>query len=532
MWICMSISFFCYGQAKQDTGKVPIEILPGTGLLQFLQTDSGGVNKLIGNVSLKHGETLMYCDSAYFYADKNNVEAFGNVRVIQPGSQAQSDYMRYVGGSKMAYMKGNVMLTDGKSNLWSEEVDYNVGTKIGTYSQGGTLQDSSTTLSSNSGIYNMKTKEARFTGEVYVTDPQYSIESDDMGYNTATKFVTFFGRSVVTSDSSVLRTTCGTYDSQNEVSHFTCRSSVLNAEHYVEADNLDHNRKTGIGKAVGNVIAIDTSQHLTVYCGRADFNEKKKTTLASIKPVIKQMNGNDSLFMRADTFYSAPIPRPEDSIKIVRTIGKGKKKKQVVVMAADTVDTDSNRLRYVIGYHHVLIFSDSMQGKCDSIVYSQQDSTVRMIYDPIAWSRKSQITGDTILLLTDSSGPKKVLVPNNATVVSLSGPEKAHLYDQVQGKTLTGYFKNNSIDYMIVQPNAEAIYYAKDDNGAYIGVNEVTSVKMHIYFKDEGIHRIFFQQNVKQKLTPLDKADIPNLKLSRFKWLDDQRPKSLEELFK
>jgi lipopolysaccharide export system protein LptA len=523
---------FCFSQSKPDTGKVPIEILPGTALLQYHQTDSGALNKLIGNVSLKQGETLMYCDSAYFFADKNNVEAFGNVRVIQPGSEAQSDYMRYNGSTKMAYMKGNVMLTDGKSNLWSEEVDYNVSTKIGTYTQGGTLQDSTTTLSSNSGVYNMQSKDARFTNEVYVTDPQYNIESDDMGYNTNTKLVTFFNRSVITSGSSVLHTTCGTYDSKNEIARFNCRSSVINEEHYVEADNLDHNRKTGIGNATGNVIAIDTSHHTTLYGGRVDYNEKRKTTLASIKPVLKQMNGKDSLFIRADTFYSAPIPRPEDTVKIIKTVGKGKKKKQVVIIPADTTEVDSNRLRYFIGYHHVLLFADSMQGRCDSISYSQQDSIIRMIYDPIAWSRKSQITGDTILLYTDSGGLKKAFVPNNATVVSLSATEKAGLYDQVQGKTLTALIKDNAVDHMIVQPNAETIYYTKDDDGAYIGVNEATSNRMRIYFKDQQISRILFEQDVKQQLTPLDQANIPALKLSRFQWLDAKRPKSLEELFK
>ncbi len=534
---CIAFVFSATAQKKADTStKMPIEIMPGTGVLQFVQTDSGALNKLIGNVILKQGETMMYCDSAYFFLEKNSLEAFGNVKVIQPGSQAQSDYMRYLGNQKLAFMKGNAMLTDGKSNLWSEEVEYNVGTKIGTYAQGGTLQDSNTTLSSNSGIYNMKDKDARFTGDVIVTDPEYSIVSDDMGYNTETKFTTFFGASTVTSDKSILKTSCGTYDSKNKISHFPCRASVVNEEQFIDADSMYYNRKTGKGIAVGKVVSIDTGNHTTLYCGRADYNDKKRNVLATIKPVMKQMNGKDSLFIRADTLFSAPVPKKGDTVKKVVTVPKkvkGKKKKEVVTIPVeDTTSADSTGPRYFIGYHHVLIFSDSMQGKCDSISYSDEDSIMRMMYDPILWSRNSQITGDTVYAYLDSSKIKKVYVPNNALVVSQSGPPKAKMYDQIQGKTLTAHFKDNAIDNMVVRPNAEAIYYAKDEQEAYIGVNEASSDRMRVFFKDEELNKILFEKDVKQKMTPLNKADIPGMKLSRFKWLDDKRPKSLEELFR
>lgn len=524
-------------QNKTDTSKkTPIEIMPGTGVLQYVETDSGAINKLIGNVILKQGESTLYCDSAYFDLARNNVEAFGSVRIIQPGSEAQSDYMRYLGNQKLAFMKSNVMLTDGKSSLWSDEVEYNTGTKIGTYSNNGTLQDSTTTVSSIAGRYDMRTKDTRFTGDVVVTDPEYNIVSDDLGYNTESKMMTFFGPSVVTSDSSVLKTSSGTYDSKKGIAHFTSRSSILNKEQYVEADIIDYDKGSGEGHAEGNVVTIDTIQKTTLYAGNADYNQKKRTMFATIKPVLKQMNGEDSLFIRADTFYSAPVPQPViyDTVWVEKTTGKGKNKKTVMVQTVDstTSSADTSSPRYFIGYHHVLIFSDSLQGRCDSISYSQKDSVMKMMYDPIVWSRKSQITGDTILLYTDSANQvRQIYVPNNALIVSQSGPDKAKLWDQVQGKTLTGYFVNNEMDHMIVRPNAEAIYYAVDDYNAYIGVNETTSERMTVFFKEQGIDRILFEQDVKQKLTPLDKADLPAMKLSRFKWLIDKRPKSLSELF-
>lgn len=529
--LCM-IQNVC-AQEKADTSKkVNVEILQAE-YQEYIKTDTNAFNKLVGDVQLKQGDNTMYCDSAYVNLETNNVEAFGNVMITQPdGTQAISDYLRYTGNKKLAFLQGNVSLTDGKDNLWGTEVYYDMNTKIGTYEQGGTLQSDNTTLTSNSGVYNLRTKDARFTEDVHVYDPEYTIRSDDMGYNTETKITTFFGPSVVTSDSSVLTTHCGTYDSKMQAAHFPCRSSILTKEQYMEADSLYYNKTKAFAKARGDVIAIDTVQDITLYCQYADMDEYHKTTLATIRPVLKKMNGEDSLFIRADTFYMAPVVPIKDSIKIIKTEGKGKKKKQVEIMIADTTAvTDTADMRYFIGYHHVKIFSDSMQGLCDSISYSQQDSVLRMIYDPVVWSRKSQITGDTILLYTDSSKLRKLYVPDKAFVVSQSGPDKAKLYDQVQGKTLTGYFEDNTIREVIVKPNAEAIQYSKDDNDAYIGVNQASSVRMKVLFKEQQIEYIFFEQDVKQKMTPLDKADLPNMKLSRFRWLEDKRPKSLKEIF-
>ncbi len=153
-------------------------------------------------------------------------------------------------------------------------------------------------------------------------------------------------------------------------------------------------------------------------------------------------------------------------------------------------------------------------------------------FSPVAWSRKSQITGDTILLITDSSSLKKLYVPNNALIVSLAGPEKARMYDQIQGKTLTGNFVKNELSDMLVWPNAEFIYYAKDEAGAYLGVNQGSGEKLHAVFKDQKIDEITILQDVKQTLTPIQQANITNFRLSRFQWLESLRPKSLEELFK
>lgn len=541
IWLCgFSISGNIAARAApMDTSKSTTVNILFARTFTGKQTDSGTIQKLIDSVGLQQGSTIMHCDSAYLNLLTNNLEAFGNVKITQPGgTQVTSDYLRYTGNKKLAYLKGNVALTDGKNSLWSEELTYDVGTKTGVYTNGGTLQSDATTVSSNEGTYNLNSKDAHFKGEVYISDPKYNVTSEDLGYNTETKLVRFFGPSVVTNEKSELRTSNGTYDSKREIAHFTSRSSIQNASQYIEADNLDYNKPTGWGIAKGNVVAIDTQNHSTLWSGYASYNEISRKLFARIKPVLRNANGKDTLYIAADTFYSAPERqmKAKESEKMIdsavaKKTRKSKKQTDIPVATSTEAPADTTAPRYYIGFHHVRIWSDSLQGLCDSIAYLPRDSVMKMMGKPVAWSRESQITGDTLLLYLDTSRIKKLFVPNNALVVSRTGPAKAQLYDQVQGKTLTAFFKNNKVDYMIVFPAAESIYYPKDDHGAYLGVSQSEAERMKVYLKDNKIHRILLEQEPKQKMIPLDKANLPTMRLSRFQWLEDQRPKGKQELF-
>ena len=501
----------------------------------FIQTDSGNISRLIGDVVIRHDDDYLYCDSAHINLATNNLKAYGSVRIVQPGgTQGTSDYLNYMGNRKLAYMSGNVSLTDGKSNLWCEELTYDLNSKVGVYNRNGTLQDGSTVVSSREGTYNLKTKDSRFKGNVNITDPEYSVVSEDIAYNTESKISRYYAYSVVTTDKSTLITSKGHYNATSKIGHFEGRSSITNESQYIEGDTLDYNKVTGFGKAVGDVIALDTGQKTTLFCDIAVYNEITGKTKAWGRPVMKQVNEKDSLFIRADTFFSAPVQRPGDTVKVARVRYDTKKIKitEMVSVADSLAGADSTRPRYFIAYHHVKIFSDSLQGRCDSLSYTQEDSMMRMMFDPVAWSRKSQITGDTILIKQrDSNEIEYLYVPNNAYMVSLAGPDSADLYDQIQGKTLRANFNDSTITDMVVQPNAESIYYSKDESGAYLGVNQGKGERMYIYFGAEKISKIRYEQDVTQTMTPLDKANLPNMKLSRFKWREDERPKTKEELF-
>lgn len=528
-------------QVQQDTSKkISINIIKNK-YMEGIKSDTSTLYKFIGDVEFQHGTDKLFCDTAIFKPQLNSLEAFGNVKIIQDnGTTIESKYLDYKGNLKKAYLKGSVVLNNGSDNLWTEELDYDLGTKIGNYYQEGTLQNGTTTVSSIYGTYNVNLKEARFKEQVLVTDTSYTIESNDLGYNTESKIMSIFDTTTIYNESSLLKSSKGTYDSKNYIAHFTNRSSILNDEYYIEGDTINYNKITGLSDASGRVILFDSMQNITLYSGKVFYNDNSKSALSVIKPVLKKMNENDSLFIRADTFYSAHYKMIIDTIKTnIETLSKSHKKSKKTsdstiikpnIKFEYKVDTTSPK--YYIGYHNVLIFSDSLQGKCDSVCFAGKDSLLILMKSPVLWSRKSQITGDTIIAFIENNSIKKIVVPNDACVVSRTGTEQSNMFNQIQGVSLTAYMQNDELNKVIVCPNAESIYYPTDDDGAYIGVTEAQSDTMHIYFDSGEISRIQMRYNIKQKMSPFDKVIIQNLRLSRFQWLDALRPQSAYELFK
>ncbi|HXB07882.1 MAG TPA: OstA-like protein, partial [Puia sp.] len=132
-----------------------------------------------------------------------------------------------------------------------------------------------------------------------------------------------------------------------------------------------------------------------------------------------------------------------------------------------TIDTT---LRFIIGYHHVRIYSDSLQAVADSLYYSTKDSVFRLFYSPVAWGNGTyQITGDTMYVYTKNKKAQRLYVFENALAINKVGRQ---FYNQLKGTTINVFFAGGEIDYIRAKGNSESIYYVQDEKKAYTGVNK------------------------------------------------------------
>ena len=551
----------------------------------FKEVDS--VNKfqlLVGNVAVQQEKTLFYCDSAAINTTTNVLESFGHVHINDNDSlQIYSDYLKYLGQEKKATLKNNVKLTDGKGVLTTSHLDYDLQTKIGNYLDGGKVVNDKTVLTSKEGYYYEQTRDVYFKKDVVLVDSEYTIKTDTLLYNTYSGVATFVVPTEITSDSGrrKINTSNGYYDTKSKRSYFGKRSQIWDRNTSLIADEVAKD-STGFGEARGNVIYTDTVQKITILANHINSNSNNSSFIATEKPVMIIKQEEDSIFIAADTLYSARLSDlrksrnvpvvvqsvtqenllPKDSTHInIDTTQSGDTTqtrinvshtqrdstlalkdtiltikdtsltvKDTTLAAKDTAKSkgaDSTD-RYFEAYNHVRIYSDSLQAVGDSLFYSGEDSVFRLFKEPIVWSRDSQITGDTIYLYTQNKKPKRMYVFENAMTINKVGTE---YYNQVKGRTINSYFKDGNIEFMRTRGNSESIYYAQDDENKFIGVNKATADIIDMYFSERKPQRVVFRSNLVGTTYPMRQVNHEELRLRGFKWLDELRPKTKYDLF-
>jgi hypothetical protein len=166
------------------------------------------------------------------------------------------------------------------------------------------------------------------------------------------------------------------------------------------------------------------------------------------------------------------------------------------------------------------MFSREMQGRCDSLSYSFMDSVIRLYDDPIVWSRENQLTADSISLFTKDSKADHMELYNKAFVVSEVDSTR---FDQISGKSLSGYFIDNKLHRIKVTGNGEAVYYVVDGN-ELVGVNRARSATIEIFIEDGKIAEIYQNQSPDGTLDPPMKKSDVEMRLDGFRWHPDLRP--------
>jgi len=490
--------------------------------LRELKKDSVSIQSLFGHVKLQSDKTLFYTDSLAMNHKDNFIEAFGHVHINDKDStDIYSDYMKYFVDTKQIIFQKNVVLNDGRGTLNTEELHYDMNRHIGDYFNNGRVSNKNTTVTSREGTYYADTRDVYFKKNVFLKDPAYELKADSLIYNSEQQMATFITDTYIRDSSGrTVRTREGFYDLKNHRAQFGKRPTITDAAETITADDIRFDDSTGFSIAQGNAVFRDTVQNLTLIANLMIANKKANSFLATRKPVIILKQDKDSIYITGDTVYSARIP---DSVL--------NRKDSVQGMAVEHTARNPNdsSLRYLQVYHHVRIFSDSLQAVADSVYYSGLDSIFRLFDNPVAWAGGFQVTGDTMYLYTKNKKPERLYVFENSLVV---GKTFTNMYNQIKGNTLNGYFKDGRIDFMRSRGSAEAVYYIRDDSLAFVGVNRVNKADViDLIFRDKQLNKVVLRNDADGVMIHIKKANIDELKLRNFKWLEERRPKTKYELF-
>ncbi|HEX8461413.1 MAG TPA: OstA-like protein, partial [Segetibacter sp.] len=393
---------------------------------------------LAGNVRIRQENTLFYCDSAVLNKTENTVEAFGNIHINDADSvHTYSQYLKYLGKEKIAYLKKNVKLTDGRAVLTTDEMEYNTFTKVGTYLKGGKVVNGTTVLTSREGYYYGETRDMDFKKKVYLNDPQYKLTTDTLLYNTYTQIARFTVPTKIVTGKRVVKTSEGYYDLKNKKAVFGKRPVVDDKDYTLVGDDMAFDEASGYGEVQGNVVYKnkDTASAYAILANNIKYNRGTGGILATQKPLMIIKQDRDSVFVTADTLYSGKLTELEK----FRTVPDISDSVYSPNAKTKTGPVDSNSNRFFEAYFNVKIYTDSLQAVGDSLFYSFKDSAFRLFKNPVVWAQENQIVGDTIYLYTQNKKPQRFYAFENALAINRAEKD---LYNQIKGNTINGIFRN------------------------------------------------------------------------------------------
>lgn len=500
-----------------------VEILDYTRQLTFKTVDDTTKLTIIaGTVKMRQGNSLFFCDSCVINNNTNVFEAWGNVKIIDSDTATvTSNHLRYLTVRKLAYFDGNVRMTDGHATLTTPDLEYDMETNIGIYKKGGKVINKKTTLTSTEGYYYADLKDVYFKNNVVLRDPAYDITTDSLLYNTETQTTRFISQTTIKDSSGrIIKTREGYYNQQAGKAEFGQRPDIIDGKTSIRANTVTFDDSTGISIATGNAIITDTAQGTTIIAGIVIRDKNKEALLATRKPVMIIKQEDDSIYVAADTLFSARLTDKFGIDSVIVDSVKGTK------VAAINEKDSSNR--YFEAFSNVRIFNDSLQGACDSLFYSFRDSTFRLYKNPVIWAQKSQITGDTILLFTKNKKADRMEAFENGFMVN---ELDSGIYNQIKGTRIDGWFVDGNIDSVRAFGFAECIYYIQDEDSAYTGINESKCDIIDIYFENKQLDKVVFRNEVTGTIWPLRQKSPSEMRLPGFRWLEERRPKTKYELF-
>jgi lipopolysaccharide assembly outer membrane protein LptD (OstA) len=288
-----------------------IELLSAESLESGLKNGEK-YNRILGNVQLKQKDTFLYCDSAHHYKDRNYVDIFSNVRVVQNALTITSNTATYDGNNKIASFKGGVNLRDDKMTLTTPSLVYNMNTNIGRYTEGGTILETDNTLTSRFGNYNANTKILSFRGNVHLIGKEADIKSDTLQYNTINKIVYFVAPTRIVNQEQNLLATGGFHNTVTGESQFL-EAQAETPDYTIAGKVLRHNKAKEYLYATGNVKMTSKDQkYKVIITGQVVQHwQGLGKSKVSGSPVMRSLVSGDTLFISADTLVSMDFKDPK-----------------------------------------------------------------------------------------------------------------------------------------------------------------------------------------------------------------------------
>ena len=426
------------------------------------------IAEFLGPTLIIQEKAKIYCEDGYYDVLNMHAEFIKDARYENEEQLASADTIEYIGEEDLVHLRGNAHFEEGDRVIDSDEILF--------YDESG---------------------ETLILGNAVFNDSLRYVESDRIEFNRNTEFLKTAGRSMLVEGAQTLT-----------------------------AELIDYDQTTGFGLAQGNVVYYDTAAKTILVCDTMVLNKDTEFVEAygSRRPLLKSVMDLDTMYLTADTLQFMRVIDTTELASVDTVWTETRDTFQLDTLISFQIDS----FKRFQGFADVRLLKGTLQGICDSLEFNDVDSVFQMIGNPVLWSDTTQFTADTIHIELKESRIDRMHLIGSAIVINVV---EDRFYNQIKGKRILARFDEEEVRDLFVSGNAESVYYARDEEGAYIGVNRVASSEIFFTFETKQLSGIRLYGKPDGNITPMKVVNHTTLRLDGFNWRDAIRPKTLEDLF-
>ena len=195
-------------------------------------------------VKISHDGVDMWCNQAFFYENRNYIEAYGDV-VLKQGDtiNLNSQYLEYDGDTKIAFASGKVKLSEPNSVLFTDSLYFDRNKQEAFYNNyGRVIKEKQDTIDSKIGNYLLENKKYEFKINVLLKNPKYKINTPRLDFYTENGHAYFYGPTEIKSKESNIFCELGYYNTNNDTGYFIKEAKVDFNNTTILADSIYFNR--------------------------------------------------------------------------------------------------------------------------------------------------------------------------------------------------------------------------------------------------------------------------------------------------
>ena len=479
-----------------------------------------------GNVKFRSGNMYMYCDSAFFYAEKDLANCYGHVKMVQGDTLfIYADRLFYNGTQEWARLVGGpsekeVRMVNRSVQLTTDSFDYSIKNRVGWYTRGGQLRDDANTLTSGYGEYSTQTKNARFYRDVVLVNRKdgYRLYTDTLYYNTRSHLARVETRTVIISKNDTIITMGGLYNTVTGKADLTKRSTIFHRDSNnnvvtLEGDSLVFDKINQMSYAYSfrnparratPVVVTDTANKTLLIGGFGYYDIKNRKAMATENPLLIEYSRPDTVFLRADTIRTWIM---KETLVPDSATGKLPRAPKDTYVAS--------------AYNRARFFRNDIQGVADSITYVELDSILYLNYKPVVWSGERQVSGNEILVHINDTTTDWVHLPDKGILME---DVEEDFYNQLSGDDLLATLDNNEVKRLQVEGSVQVRMLPVEEDSTINKFVKAESSFLDVTFENKDLDRLKMWPEVTGSVTPIGLVKEADKLLPNARWLEEIRP--------